>query len=202
MLVCKSHKFVFVRNPKTASRSLTQVLKDNFDVIEFSTYHDWRVPDEYADYFVFMFVRNPYSRTVSAWQHVCRDTGRVGKRVPTFPEFVDFKGMNLNLGYEKRNDQFVERKKRNFFAQSSMIDWVLEDSKVKHVNLFKYENLYEDFHRLPFIDKEHDIPKVGVKVSDWMQYYTSHKIKKMVSDNLAADFDRFGYYRGLLIPLC
>lgn len=202
MLICKSHRFVFIRNPKTASRSLTEIFENNFDVIENSTYHSWYVPEEYSDYFVFMFVRNPYSRTVSAWQHVCRDTKKVGgKHIPTFAEFVDFKGMNLKLEKEPA-EHHVKKRRRNFFFQAWMMDWVLNETKVNRLNIFKYENLEEDFHRLPFIKKRYDIPRVGVMVDDWMQFYTSQKIKKMVYDNLKIDFERFGYYQGSLVKLC
>ena len=188
MLVCKDHQFIFVRNPKTASRSISEMLKKRF-VVEDLEYHDWRITPEYSEFYTFMCVRNPFHRTVSAWNYVRHDRLKRGDPDTSFEDFVRFGELGIRTG-PNLND--------NFFAQSEFLDKVL--SRVKEVHLIKHERLVEDLVSLPFLDGYADLPKIGVGNVDWRCVYDLNT-EALVEFALRRDFDRFGYCHSCLTLL-
>lgn len=180
MLVCKEHQFIFVRNPKTASRSISEMLKERF-VVEDLEYHDWMIPPEYSGFYTFMCVRNPFHRTVSAWNYVRHDRLKRGGPDTSFEDFVIFGGLRIKTG-PNLND--------NFFSQSDFLDKVL--SRVKEVHLIKHERLAEDLASLPFIGGRVNLPKIGAGNVDWRSVYDLNT-EALVESALRRDFDRFGY---------
>jgi len=187
MIVCHEPKFAFIRNPKTASRSVTKILQDNFTVWDCSDYHGWILPEACQDYFTFMFVRNPFSRTVSAWLHVCEDRIRVGRASsPSLAQFVDYGGFGLHNA-------------RNYFKQSDLLKWIEADTKSK-VTILKYENLAEEIRNLPFMPEGIELPHIGNSGKDWMSFYTP-EIEERVRQALAEDFETFGYHDRISISM-
>ena len=159
MLVCDEHKFVFLRNPKTASRSISQTLKQNFNVCEIGPYHSQNIPKKYLNYYIFFAVRNPYTRMISAWQHICN----VRNLSPE--KFTFDKAFEINSIMTRH---FTERKELvdSWWSQSYVID------KLK-ANVIFYENLENDFNNLYFVNKKITLPCLGKQnYGDWNKYYS------------------------------
>jgi hypothetical protein len=174
MLICNDLKFVFIRNPKTASTSISKLISVNFDVVEHGEYHNNEIPKGLEGFYVFAFVRNPYTRMVSIWNH--------NKAVsePFKEEFKTFKGYIEDL---YRKDVAPP-----YLKQAKFIDGV----GVK-VNCFKFENLNYEYNQLPFVDRNQQIPLLnGRDYGDWMDYYDKDTRGK-VAELLKEDFERFGY---------
>ncbi len=181
MLVSDTDKFVFLRNPKTATRSLTLYLQEHHETKDIGELHGLAVPDEYADYCVFMFIRNPFSRAVSAWQHVCRWS----ETQPTFPEFLQRQRFPV-LGTPV-----------DCFHQTGLVDWVLQNTAVKDVRLLRFEDLESELATLPFIEPNPCVPEVGKFITDWKSYYTA-EIEALGAYYLEKDIEDLGYSRSPL----
>lgn len=180
MLVCDEHKFIFLRNPKTASRSITRALAEKFDCRTVGIYHDWQIPEELTGHFVFTVVRNPYVRAVSGWMHWAGayEGGKI-----TFDEWT--KRLIKPVGKKS----IIFPKGRHWKRQTQILDQISSD-----VHLIYYENLTEDLNSLPFIDNI-ILPSVGVQnYGDWKDYYTP-QIEARVYQACEEDFTRFGYKR-------
>lgn len=67
MHVSRTYRFVYIGIPRTASKSMYQWLSQNFGSESIGGHHDYLVPHEFEDYFIFTTVRNPYDRAVSGW---------------------------------------------------------------------------------------------------------------------------------------
>jgi len=199
MLVCDEHKWIFLRNPKTASRSVTRALRDNFVTRNKQNYHGWKISEpkpftevvpfqtadflfsyprpqsqELSGYFVFTTVRNPYERVVSGWQYFNKKKGDLN-----FNEYV-----NSISGKRKRFpfETFPIR-------QTDVLDLI------RGVHILRYENLEEDFNALPFVGQQIVLPQVGVQTyDDWKSHYTLD-LETKVYELLQIDFERLGYKR-------
>ena len=189
MLVCDEHKFVFLRIPKTASRSISKALTGMFDCRTVGYHHNNKVPKELMEYFCFAVVRNPYERAISAWLHWEKDLQKHGKNLffnsylernsqPCFPEMT--REYLLLMGdsdneYWKTQSEFIEEANAN-------------------VHVLKYENLEEDLNALPFIEKI-EPPLVGKQnYGNWRDYY-GWELETRVFQHQKADFENFGYKR-------
>lgn len=192
MIICEEKKFVFIRNPKTATRSITEILQSLFSVYCDPYHHAWNIPDDYADYFTFLFTRNPFSRTVSAWLHVCDDYRTMNRPTLTLAEFLE-------------GGMFCVRNNRaeldNYFLQSHLLDWIRRDTKVEDIHVCRYERLEQDFHRLPFIVGRHTLPKIGKSNNGWQKFYTP-ALRDLAAKVLEEDFERLGYRTDFNIKLC
>lgn len=75
VIVSDAHKFLYVRQPKSASTAVTNAIKDTFcgtpahcSHEEFRVTDSHSVPDDlWQNYFVFTVVRNPWTRSASAF---------------------------------------------------------------------------------------------------------------------------------------
>lgn len=70
LLINHAKSWAFVHIPKTGGTTITKILSEDTDV-EFVTSHDSLrlIPD---NYYIFTFVRNPFTRLASAWMHGVR----------------------------------------------------------------------------------------------------------------------------------
>lgn len=201
MLVCDEHKFVFLRNPKTASRSITRALSKKFQCRRVGLYHSWKIPKEFLGHFVFATVRDPYTRSVSAWQHWLR-TGKTSPNVA-----FDWSLIESPLWRPDRPDRDFDFERFSKVIFNTRLSdypqgahWKLQseilDQIDTEVHLLKYENLEADLNSLPFIDNI-NLPRIGVyatKYGDWQQYYTP-EVETRIYETLKPDFERFGYKR-------
>lgn len=177
MLVCNEHKFIFLRNPKTASRSLSNFFKKYFNVNEITAFHSTEIPELYSDYLVIATVRNPYSRAVSGWQHWIK------KQLSGQTSFDFFLDPSTIVTDDDGNHHMESWKN-----QSDVLE------KFSHKIILQYETLHKDLIALPFIN-EVELPKIGVQnYNNWKDYYTLALAEK-VYNLFKKDFEMFGYKR-------
>ena len=103
-LFSKEHEFLYIGVPKAATRSILSVLRgDKFATSEFNepiSTHLEKNPS-HRDFFVFSFVRNPWSRILSTWRNKIANPNEEAPRIiierfqelyynMPFEEFVNF----------------------------------------------------------------------------------------------------------------
>jgi hypothetical protein len=175
MLVCEKEKWIFVRNPKTASRSLNDFLKNKYECTEYALYHSVDIPEIYKDYKIYYVVRNPFTRAVSAWKHVILDRKIAKNNTPfTFKDFLNRKKFTPKDG------------DCDFFLQSTAYNRI----KNYNVILLRYENLKKDVYN--FFGKG-DLPFIGKTQGDkWIDTY-DEETYNLAIDSLNEDFKEFNY---------
>ena len=69
MIVSNKHRYVYIRIPKTGTKSMSEFLVRHYGgrKARYAPYHSSRVPARYKDHFVFTVVRNPYERIWSKY---------------------------------------------------------------------------------------------------------------------------------------
>lgn len=180
MIICEEEKWVFVRNPKTASKSITKYLIENFNCLNIiQKYHSPLVPNEYKEFTAFICVRNPLSRAVSAWLHVS-------------------KNIEISLDQFISNQSFVstpqdaESYKDNLFFQSDIIEKI----NCKNIKLIYFEKIH---NKMSENFKDVKLEKIGYNPNSkkWMEYYKKtnvdfHKI-------FQKDFNKLRVYNKIFL---
>ena len=152
--------------------------------------------DEVNSYFVFTFVRNPFSKFISFFQHFYFDQNRkYHVKEPKTDHFFWLHEVSSlsELAYKisKLSDCHLNP---HIFPQHLTIDsFQASGGKIDFIG--KYEALQQDFEpirqRFNLLPLEHRNKSEG-KHRDWRDYYTP-KTAKMVYQRFRKDFERFGY---------
>lgn len=207
-------KILFIHIPKTGGTTIGNILHPNnkplykdrlskgkkySDFLEgrehFAEHLNYDFYKEYArgqmmnleDFFVFTFVRNPYSRLYSGWKFIHREiqNGRAlfqkRKRVigNSFEEFMD--------NFEKIEDPFKVIQLQSHFVKNSQCDFV-----------GRYENFKEDLIKVCAkinIELKPDIPwlnKTSTHNKEYLEHY-NERTKSIVYDYYKEDFLQFNY---------
>ena len=177
VLVSDRKRFVFIHNPKAAGSSIRSVLasyddRDNFywdheDNVKLSrvvdkahiTLDDFSVyPDAplIEDYFVFGFVRNPYSRVYSAFLERNSQWGITGDI--DFNQFVRSELNEINIRFDWNYVHFCPQ--FHFFYRGG---------KCKADYIGRFEKLRRDFPRvvnLANLDTDVDLPYLNRRTTD------------------------------------
>jgi hypothetical protein len=180
MIICESEKWIFIRNPKTASRSITDFLINNFNCFEYGKYHSVDIPKCYSNFKIYLTIRNPLSRAVSAWNHILDDSnkGYDNRKNINFSQYLKEKNLKAN----KTGDGF------NFFYQSDLIKKIDNSN----VNLIYYEKLNS---HLNYYFKKCILRKIGVNNFEWKSLYSNN----LLVNYLNKDLEVFKFYGKILI---
>ncbi len=190
MIVSHELEVVGYRIPKTANKAISQAIEDltrepgQVEQVMPESGPYWRrrkVPEKYADYFVFAVVRNPFSRIVSHYLHrkLKRSSGRMHRLVKNW-SFKDYLTWN--------RDQSKEPELQHDLPQTEY----LRDAPVNRI--LRFEALPEGFRTLPFVDDSYQLRYVNTakKTYDWREYYTE-ETAALVADWMMEDFEALGY---------
>lgn len=224
---------IFVRIPKTASTSVESILSDHPNVILNSKLKilppnkgesSWSNvglsnlwiqtigEDKWDKSFSFVFVRNPYDRAVSSWQHICRmlrkgnliaDRSQIKLNLVTFFSKVSTKLFHRPVTEGISFDDFL------YFLESEMLvggaKWhsteqyihlTDPDGKIIVDFVGRYENLQNDFTKicetlgiqaaqLPYL-------KRAKSRREYTHYYNGTR-KKIIEKIYKKDIELFGY---------
>ena len=174
-----------IGNLKVASTALSKALKKDWGELVSKKYLKNK---NYKK--IFAFVRNPYSRIVSAYKHTI-------KRDFIFP-LVRFHKFNQSMTFEEFVEAIYKIPNENcdgHFIPQSLLLTDLSGALIP-TKIFKFENLQEGFN---ILCEESDINKTELeKVNsapdgpDFMTYYNSRTIK-LINKKYDKDFKMFGY---------
>jgi hypothetical protein len=184
LLINRSKKWGFIHIPKTGGTSVTSVLQnvEGTEWVSKSHNHIGKF-ENIKDYYIMCFVRNPYTRFASAYNHQCRKDGFMS--VHRFIETID------------KNDYL-------FFPQSYFIrNGSTEDKKVSFIG--RYENFINDVNFiLEKVESNENIPHLNRnpiydKHPNLNQYnfykhlYIDKDVLTWVRERYANDFKIFNY---------
>ena len=89
LLINRSQKWAYIHIPKTGGNSISNILLSVPETEQITTHGTINQLRDVDDYFIFSFVRNPFTRLVSAWQQGVRKN----KYTTSFHDFL--KTINL-----------------------------------------------------------------------------------------------------------
>lgn len=99
LTVSKAQKFVWFRVPKVCSRTIYQLLKESADLSIDHSINIYYPVEEFAGYFKFAFVRNPWDWMVAVWHGLVVDRNYLGlaadehnRMRSSFDAFIDWVG--------------------------------------------------------------------------------------------------------------
>lgn len=183
MIFSERYKYVYLAPPKTGTTSMEHTLRTFF---EGEIYKDWQdanvkairyqrhvnhVPEEFKDYFVFGTVRNPYTWEISRWKFW--DFNKVG-----FPEYV------RSLRPHRTLCRLLHQNP-DYSPPTGCV-------KFKLNGFVRLENIADDFHKLPFVDKV--VPIVHwTRTKHPEQVYYTTELANIVKRVRAPDFLAFDY---------
>ena len=199
MIVNYEKKWIYIGPPKTGSTTISFLLTDGnynpnkdsftleykknfFGISENGQHTPWppnKLDDKYVNYFVFISVRNPFSRIVSLWKHFC-----YGKN------FNEEKKTNISL-YE-----FIvlilENKLNNNdgFFKYTITEWVYNYNAY-----IKQENLENDLKKLNFHNHDFIMPTINKNKKNniyWKNFHDKNTIDLTIKW-AKKDFENFNY---------
>lgn len=183
MLVSKKYNFVFIRNPKCGSRSISKILCD-YEVEEIGHYHDWMVPEKYKNYFVFSVVRNPYTRLKSAFCDRIKSWNYHGDNYKKNCKIYSSLFTGIPLSFE------------DYCVEKNSDYWKLQNKTLSQnncpINILFFENIHNELKNLYFIKKEFNFPHIG-KSDDSIKINSTNKSIENIREIYHDDFEKFSY---------
>lgn len=189
MFICRDYKVIFVAIPKTGTRSIYTVLKEQFGG-QLLSEHARDIPKQYDSYFSFCVVRNPYDRVCSDyWLRCHRSNDKYQFR-------NKFKQRNLDNTLENyisifQNESFSSKFPQADFYEGNDINQVL-----------RFENLQEDFNTLPFVKTYVDLPisnpttaktKANITIRPAWEEMITPEAGRIINNLYDKDFKLFNY---------
>jgi len=205
MIFSLTHKYVFIRNPACANRSISKAL-DPFSIeyekkgfgFKHCTYMKQKSSDIFNvseifgdDFFVFTGVRNPWERAYNLFE---------GQRIMNvvereFTNLLDRSVTDWNAKNKTINDNLKN------LTDDALLMLNQKDYRVGVDFVYRFENLEEDFKyicdklklpklRLP--SKEESYPEVDFEDDTYRQHF-NEKSKKIIEEINKDDIIEFGY---------
>lgn len=185
MIISRKKKFIFVHNPRTAGRSISKVLNPWRDMRAASRSQHWtlseikdRVSLDTSGFFIFGFVRNPWSRFFSLFIYL---------------QLLDVEsGATVNeLAARLGSDAWLDR----LATVRPQVEY-FDDT----VHIGRYENLKKDFAtilghlrigstELPSLQGR---PGEGIGTLDYRDYYDDRG-RNIIARWYAGDIETYGY---------
>lgn len=202
-MISHTHRCIFIRIPKTASRAVMEQFKD----AEFMTHtplRDLRHFDFYPEYFKFAFVRNPWDRLVSTF-HYLKGGGHLNggdlKRKAAYVDSVD--GDFSRFVTEIIRGRAFERTNQPVGPNGLMVhlipqvEWIFDaDGRTDLQFVGRYERLEEHWGEVRTrlgMDTAEPLRRVNPSVHrDYRSLYTQRTIE-IVRDAYRDDIDAFEY---------
>jgi len=203
-MISYKHKFIFLHIPKCGGSSLNSILSE-YSPRGRNIHHLLGHPGlngylshlrehnlKAADYTIFSFVRNPYSRLVSAYFFL-KEGGHAGPAGRRLAEVLNLKELSFR--------EFV---KKHISGKELGHQWTpffifVNDKNIKSIDFIgRFENLQEDFN---IVCDKIGIPQQQVphyrqtKHKHYTEYYDD-ETRKIVAEMYGKDIQYFGYKFG------
>tara|TARA_B100002019_G_C21264981_1_gene598898 strand:+ start:2168 stop:2770 length:603 start_codon:yes stop_codon:yes gene_type:complete len=199
MIVSHSHKFVFVKTPKTAGTSIVSAIRRftdislrNYDMGDHEKYYDIiQKNSKFENYFSFSFVRNPWDLRLSRYFYL----------------------KNIEVPMKKQKGEVYDEtilQTDNFRDWCKIGSWFPADNEGQYSFMCnkneefsvdfvgRYENLTDDFNHIcdTLNLKINILPSENTtKHKHYTEYY-DEETKSIVAEKYAKDIEYFGYKFG------
>lgn len=190
MIVSDEYKYIFLHVPKNAGTSIKEVLKEKHMGIQHGV-HTSAVKAQrllgkiqFDDYFKFAVVRNPYSRVVSWYNHLLRES-ESGLKKENIIKPLSFKSYVLN-----QTQIYKHKDLQEIGLWQTQFDFLSIDGELMVNRLMRYEHLDTEFV-ICFDDVLPHLKNWGVG-DDYMRFYDD-ELKEIVYDRFKIDFEVFRY---------
>jgi len=167
MIVCEKMRWVFVRNPRTASRSVSALLLSKFECKELLPIHRVSVPEEYGDFVRQIVLRNPIERAASIWlsaQNTLSSTKRM-KDIPArcrYEELTRIKDMSFT--------EFVRAEKALLPCEVKHGDLLYEPDASEDEKVVEFEGSDYKLKLFNFFHQHRIIARLGAEKTNIMLY--------------------------------
>ncbi|PCH62102.1 MAG: hypothetical protein COC19_03335 [SAR86 cluster bacterium] len=186
IVVSDKHKFVWFKVRKVASTSISRILlKKNLELK--NSDYDARL---YKDYFKFAFVRNPYDRLFSNYQHKIKGKRRSEIR-PSYIRNIKFRE---GMGFEDFANQICELPEEKCDRHYRSMHLVFDISGIDFIG--RMENFDKDiYHVLRLINNENilKIPHLNKTRKVNYTHFYSDALRDAVAVRYARDLSLFDY---------
>ena len=184
LLVNEIHNWGFIHIPKTGGTTITNILESVDETKRLSGHDSLRVIDS-DNLFIFTFVRNPFTRLVSAFLHGIRQ----GIYPNDFTQFLNQANMAdlwllpqsyyVNSGETDKKRVSYIGKYENF---DSDLNYILNKLNILHTEI-PHKNRNPIYDKLPNLNQE----------KYYKEYYTEEWMKDWVRERYKDDFKQFNY---------
>ncbi len=185
-------KAIFVHIPKAAGSSIS---KDIFFGKQVGHFYaaDYKFLDnqKYNEYFKFTFVRNPYTRFVSAYNYLSAGGGNTFDKTFYLEHQASFVSINQFI-----DDFFAKKEIRNWIHFVPQSHFLTVNGKVEMDFVGRFEKIDDDITTLKnmiSISFSGDFTKVNRSVN--RNEVLTNKNKEKLYDYYKEDFELFGYER-------
>ena len=191
MIVSHEHRIMYLPIGQTGSKSVASWLHQHYGGEKLNRYHDWQIPPQLRDYFIFTVVRNPYEKMLSAYWFYCR--GRA-KRIPEFTLNMPLVAFLSAWLTKAQTDAPLPSGLRGFFR--TQVDWAVDCQMLIPIERFDYSS-----HHLPFTgNRPPRIPHHGQSRGRPRDAYADvfagqPEAEQLVWEIHKPDFERLGYHR-------
>lgn len=184
LLINKLGKWGFIHIPKTGGTSLKEIILnlENSETVTRSHNHIGKF-ENIKDYFIFTFVRNPFTRFASSYYHYCRKNRQV-----EFKTFIDTiykydywyypQSYFINHGSDATKQVSFIGKYENYKEDCNVIfDKINYNGKVPHLNRHPMYELHSNLNQHKF----------------YKTLYQEEWTKDFVREKYKEDFKQFNY---------
>lgn len=185
MVICHEHRFIYIDPPRTGTNTMRHMLSPWTKLERASSYprpHITIWSPEYDDYYVFITVRSPFSRTVSFWRRL----------VEVMSHRTDRMRRLLDDGKISFGDYLQEPELISDLKLQRYSEYLANVPKVDQV--IHLETLLHDIRKLPFY-KHMPKPRHLNRRQNrrpWPSFYDEESVN-IVRELFACDFERFRY---------
>lgn len=208
MVLSQTHKFVFVQNPRTASTSIFQVLKDYNELKQLTAAKISRFANQsdvlnhlqqdnaeidFSDFYEFVFVRNPYARFVSLYMMFKKTPIRDLSNLTTQQYIDKFKSVTIDKLLDKYETVLSGEPNRDGIAYSQM--QFVSSPFTTNLHVYKYEELESSWEKIKS-DLNMDLgnlPHLNRSVVQGHADILLPRHKKRISELFSNEFEHFGY---------
>jgi hypothetical protein len=193
MFFSKSKQIIFVAIPKTGTRSVRELFKSSLDGGMIRG-HIRNVPKQYQSFYKFTTIRDPYTRTVSAYVSTMFK--------PRYRKRLGINNSNY-ISFNKYLDLIKKYPLEKYIWSRSQIGYL---SKTKFDKIIKMENLSNELLNIkrmfnvrdgkPIPNQNITADKFPERVKDHFSEFYDEKSLKKVNDMYVTDFEATGY------PIC
>ena len=212
MIVSDSHRFIFWHIPRTGGSSISEALspitnKGHGSVsvgpsLHYGPMHvgigSWVEPKEWLDYFWFAFVRNPFSRALSAY-HARK--GYYSQSKLSRLQKGQFKNAGIEVPIEELSfEQFLENEVGNpcfIMLRQTQSDFLYKGECRDPDFVGRFENLTEDWETICKTitwggKRLGHLNNTNLETKDYRKHY-NQRSRQIVQDFFVEDMERWNY---------